>query len=38
MSEEDAELTLQALTSWGRYAELFAYDDGARRFTLDNPS
>jgi NitT/TauT family transport system ATP-binding protein len=38
MSEEDADLTLRALISWGRYAELFAYDDHARRFTLENPT
>ena len=38
MSEEDAELTLRALTSWARYAELFAYDDQTRRFSLDNPT
>jgi len=37
MSEEDAESTLRALTSWARYAELFAYDDQTRRFSLDNP-
>ena len=38
MSEEDAELTLRALTSWARYAELFAYDDQTGRFSLDNPT
>ena len=38
MSEEDAEETLRAVTSWGRYAELFAYDDEREQFTLENPS
>ena len=38
MSEEDAEATLRALISWSRYAELFAYDDHTRRFTLENPT
>jgi NitT/TauT family transport system ATP-binding protein len=38
MSEDDAETTLRAITSWARYAELFAYDDKTGRFTLDNPA
>ncbi len=38
MSEADAERTLRAITSWSRYAELFAYDDKTGRFTLDNPA
>jgi NitT/TauT family transport system ATP-binding protein len=38
MSETDTEATLRAITSWGRYAELFAYDDNSGRFTLDNPA
>jgi NitT/TauT family transport system ATP-binding protein len=38
MSEADAEATLRAITSWSRYAELFAYDDKTGRFTLDNPA
>jgi DNA invertase Pin-like site-specific DNA recombinase len=33
-----AEATLRAITSWSRYAELFAYDDKTGRFTLDNPA
>ncbi len=37
MSEEDAESTLRALISWARYAELFAYDDRTRVFSLENP-
>ena len=37
MSPEDAEQTLHAVISWGRYAELFAYDDRTRVFSLENP-
>ncbi len=29
----DAEQTLRAVTAWGRYAELFAYDDKTRTFS-----
>lgn len=38
MSEHDAANTLDCVTQWGRYAELFAYDDVADQFSLDNPS
>ena len=38
MTEEAAEQTLRALISWGRYAELFAYDDQRQVFTLENPA
>ncbi|HEX8829190.1 MAG TPA: nitrate/sulfonate/bicarbonate ABC transporter ATP-binding protein, partial [Xanthobacteraceae bacterium] len=38
MSEEDAEHTLRAVTAWGRYAEVFAYDDVSGKFSLENPS
>jgi NitT/TauT family transport system ATP-binding protein len=38
MSTEDAESTLRAATAWGRYAELYAYDDDAGAFSLENPS
>jgi NitT/TauT family transport system ATP-binding protein len=37
MSPEAAEQTLRAIISWGRYAELFAYDDGTQMFSLENP-
>ena len=30
----DAEATLRAVIGWGRYAELFTYDDRTRRFAL----
>jgi NitT/TauT family transport system ATP-binding protein len=38
MAPEDAERTLRAVISWGRYAELFAYDDEKARFSLENPT
>lgn len=38
MSEHDAANTLDCVTQWGRYAELFAYDEVADQFSLDNPS
>ena len=38
MSESDARQTLDAVTQWGCYAELFAYDELADQFSLDNPS
>ena len=31
----DAEITLKTIIGWGRYAELFGYDDHMRMFTLD---
>ena len=37
MSEEDADETLKTIVSWGRYAELFAYDEHAETFSLENP-
>ncbi len=37
MAEEAAEQTLRAVISWGRYAEVFAYDDQRQVFTLENP-
>lgn len=38
MGEEEAEQTLRAIISWGRYAEVFAYDDQNMLFSLENPS
>ncbi|HET6222546.1 MAG TPA: nitrate/sulfonate/bicarbonate ABC transporter ATP-binding protein, partial [Dongiaceae bacterium] len=37
MASADAERTLRAVTSWGRYAELFAYDEESGVFSLENP-
>jgi NitT/TauT family transport system ATP-binding protein len=38
MAEEAAEQTLRTIVSWGRYAEVFAYDDHRQVFTLENPT
>jgi NitT/TauT family transport system ATP-binding protein len=38
MSPEAAETTLRTVINWGRFAEIFAYDDEEQRFTLENPS
>ena len=37
MSDEAAETTLRAVINWGRYGELFAYDETAQVFSLENP-
>jgi NitT/TauT family transport system ATP-binding protein len=37
MSEEFAQETLKAVIDWGRYAELFAYDEQAQAFSLEDP-
>jgi len=34
LSSIDAEQTLRAVTGWGRYAELFTYDDTTRTFQI----
>jgi len=38
MAPEAAEQTLRTIVSWGRYAEVFAYDDERQSFSLENPS
>jgi NitT/TauT family transport system ATP-binding protein len=38
MTEDAADETLSAVTSWARYAELFSYDDDAAMFSLENPT
>ncbi|MBV9529602.1 MAG: nitrate/sulfonate/bicarbonate ABC transporter ATP-binding protein [Bradyrhizobium sp.] len=38
MSEANADETLKTVVSWGRYAELFAYDEQSETFNLENPS
>lgn len=38
MDEESAARTLKSVIQWGRYAEVFAYDEGASLFSLDNPT
>ena len=37
MSEDYADETLKSIVSWGRYAELFAYDEQSETFSLENP-
>ena len=38
MSEDYADQTLRSVIQWGRYAEVFAYDENADQFSLDNPA
>jgi NitT/TauT family transport system ATP-binding protein len=38
MPEDGADQTLRSVTSWARYGEVFAYDEDAGVFSLDNPS
>jgi NitT/TauT family transport system ATP-binding protein len=38
MAEDQAAETLKTAVSWGRYAELFAYDEQAELFSLENPN
>jgi NitT/TauT family transport system ATP-binding protein len=38
MSEEQAAQTLKAVVSWSRFAELFAFDEQAQQFSLENPA
>jgi NitT/TauT family transport system ATP-binding protein len=37
MTADAAEATLEAVTAWARFAELFAYDDESAMFSLENP-
>jgi NitT/TauT family transport system ATP-binding protein len=37
MSEDYADETLKTIVSWGRYAELFAFDEQSEMFSLENP-
>jgi NitT/TauT family transport system ATP-binding protein len=38
MTHEAAEQTLRTIVSWGRYGEVFAYDDQHMSFSLENPT
>jgi NitT/TauT family transport system ATP-binding protein len=38
MSEDYAEETMDAIISWGRFAEIFAYHEDDDRFSLDDPA
>jgi NitT/TauT family transport system ATP-binding protein len=37
LNQNDAASTLLAVIGWGRYAELFTYDDRTRTFSLEHP-
>ncbi len=37
MSEDYAERTLRTVINWGRYGEIFAYDESAQSFSLEDP-
>ena len=38
MSEDYAEKTLRSAINWGRYGEVFAYDEDNQSFSLENPT
>jgi NitT/TauT family transport system ATP-binding protein len=38
MTEEEADGVLDAVTSWARYAELFAYHDNSEEYSLEDPT
>lgn len=38
MAADSAEETLRTIVAWGRYAEIFAYDEEQERFSLENPA
>ncbi|MEJ2480485.1 MAG: AAA-associated domain-containing protein, partial [Acidihalobacter sp.] len=37
LSERESERVLESVINWGRYAEVFAYDDDAAVLSLENP-
>ncbi|MGO9135059.1 MAG: AAA-associated domain-containing protein [Methylovirgula sp.] len=37
MSDDYAERTLKSVINWGRYGELFAYDEASETLSLENP-
>ena len=37
LTDAAAQETLDAVIDWGRYAEIFAYDDATQTFSLENP-
>ena len=38
MSDAYAERTFSSVVNWGRYGELFAYDEGSEMLSLEDPS
>ena len=37
LTHEDANITIKTIIAWGRYGEIFSYDDSKQIFSLDNP-
>ena len=37
MSDEYADRTLKSVVNWGRYGEIFAYDEASDTLSLENP-
>lgn len=37
LSHEDAQITIKAIIAWGRFGEIFSYNDNKRIFNLENP-
>ncbi len=37
LSDGAAQETIDTVINWGRYAEIFAYDDETEMFSLENP-
>jgi NitT/TauT family transport system ATP-binding protein len=37
MSPDYADVTLRTVTQWGRYGEIFAYDEHSDQFSLEDP-
>lgn len=37
LSQDDADRVMRVVIEWGRYAELFAYDDSDGKLSLENP-
>ena len=38
MSEQYAETTLRSVIDWGRYGEIFEFDESRQGFSLENPA
>jgi len=36
LNDRDAQRTLAIVTGWGRYAEIFSYEDRTRQFALSS--
>ena len=38
LPDQTADETIRTVINWGRYAEIFAYDEASNQFSLENPS